>query len=94
MIKSFRHKGLRLLWEKGDGIKLPTDQVTRIERMLNVIDAAQLLPQDFEVYKNWNLHKLSGKWKGFRALKVTGNYRIVFRFEGQNAYEIDYLDYH
>ena len=94
MIRSFRHKGLRLLWEKGDGIKLPADQVTRIERMLNVIEAAQLLPQDFEVYKNWNLHKLSGKWKGFRALKVTGNYRIVFRFEGQNAYEIDYLDYH
>ena len=94
MIKSFKHKGLRLLWEKGVGSKLPADQISRIERMLDVIDAAQKVPRDFEVYKNWNLHRLSGNWKGFWAIKVTGNYRIVFRFEGQNAFEVDFVDYH
>jgi len=70
VIQNFKQRGLRLLWEKGDGSKLPADQINRIERMLEVIDAAQQLPQDFEVYKNWHLHKLSGDWKGFWAIKV------------------------
>ena len=94
MIKSFRHKGLRQLWETGNGSKLPANQVARIERILEVINAAQQLPQDFQVYINWNLHKLTGNLKGFWAVKVSGNYRIVFRFDSQHAYDLDYIDYH
>lgn len=83
-----------MLWEHGDGNKLPHDQVTRIEMILEVIDSAQQVPQDFEAFKNWNIHKLSGIYKDFWSLKVNKNYRIIFRFDGKNAIDIDYIDYH
>lgn len=50
MIKSIRQKGLRQLWEIGNGNKLPADQITKIERILHVIDSAQKLPQDFDFF--------------------------------------------
>jgi toxin HigB-1 len=94
MIKSIRHKGLRLLWEQGNSNKIPADLVTRIEIILEVIDSANQLPQDFESFKNWNPHKLSGNLKDFWSLKVNKNFRIIFRFEGQHAYDVDFMDYH
>ena len=94
MIQSFKHKGLRLLWEQGISSKLPADQVNRIERMLDVIDSAQQVPEDFGAYQNWNIHKLSGDLKDYRSIKVNKNYRIIFRFDGQHAYDLDYMDYH
>jgi proteic killer suppression protein len=42
----------------------------------------------------WVLHALSGNYKGFWSVKVNGNWRIIFRFEDGNAYDVDYLDYH
>jgi proteic killer suppression protein len=94
MIQGFRHKGLRLLWEQNDGSKLPAELVTRIERMLDVIDSAMQVPEDFGAYQNWNIHKLSGKLRGFWSIKVNKNYRIIFRFDGQHAFDLDYIDYH
>jgi proteic killer suppression protein len=41
-----------------------------------------------------NLHQLKGKMKGIRAVKVSGNWRIVFSFKEGNVYNIDYVDYH
>ncbi len=94
MIKSIQHKGLKLLWEQGNANKLPADLIIRIEIILEVIDSAQQLPQDFEAFKNWNPHKLSGELKDFWSVKVNKNFRIIFRFEGGNAYDLDYIDYH
>lgn len=94
MIKSIKHKGLRLLWENGNGSKLPSDLVTRIEMMLEVIDSTQQVPQDFEVFKNWNAHKLVGELKDFWSLKVNKNFRIIFKFDGKDALNLDFLDYH
>lgn len=94
MIRSFRHKGLKLLWEQENASKLPSDQVSRIERMLTIIDSAQQVPEDFEAFQNWNIHKLSGNLKDFWSIKVNKNYRIIFRFDGQHAYDLDYIDYH
>ena len=94
MIKSFAHKGLKLLWEQNNGSKLPADLLPRLERMLTVIEAAQQVPEDFSAFTNWNIHKLSGDMKDFWSIKVNKNYRIVFRFDGQNAYDLDYIDYH
>ena len=94
MIKSIRHKGLRLLWNEGNSGKLPADLVTRIEIMLEVIDTVNQVPQDFEAFRNWNLHKLSGELKDFWSIKVNKNYRIIFRYDGQNAHDLDYIDYH
>lgn len=94
MIQNFKHKGLRLLWEHGDQSKLPADQISRIERMLEIIDAAKQVPEDFGAYQNWMIHKLSGELKHYWSLKVNKNYRIIFRFDEQHAYDVDYIDYH
>ncbi|HWK08139.1 MAG TPA: type II toxin-antitoxin system RelE/ParE family toxin [Puia sp.] len=94
MIKSIRHKGLRLLWEEGNSSRLPSDLVKRIEIMLEVIDSANKVPEDFEAFRNWNPHKLVGQLKDFWSLKVSKNYRIIFRFESQHAHDLDYIDYH
>lgn len=94
MIQSFKHKGLRLLWEQGDGSKFPADQISRIERMLQIIDTAQAVPEDFGAFQNWNIHKLSGELKDYWSVKVNKNYRIIFRFDAPNVYELDYIDYH
>jgi proteic killer suppression protein len=67
MIKNFRHKGLRLLWEEGKATKLPTDQIQRITNILRVIDDTQSVPRDFEFYKSWKLHPLKGNPKGTGA---------------------------
>jgi len=94
MIQSFKHKGLRLLWEQNNSSKLPAEQISRIERMLAIIDAAQQVPEDFGAYANWNIHKLSGELKDYWSIKVNKNYRIIFHFDGQHAYDLDYIDYH
>ena len=70
MIKSFKHKGLKLLWEEGKTSKLPTDQIRRIEMMLEVIDSAQEVPEDFGAFQNWNIHKLSGDLKDYWRIMV------------------------
>lgn len=94
MILNFKHKGLKLLWEQGNGNKLPADLIGRIERMLVFIDTVQKVPEDFGAFQNWNIHSLSGNLSGYWSIKVNKNYRIIFRFDGQNAYDLDYTDYH
>ena len=94
MIKSIKHKGLKLLWTEGNSSKLPSDLITRIEMMLEVIDSLQQVPQDFEAFKNWNAHKLVGELKDYWSLKVNKNFRIIFRFDGKDALDLDFLDYH
>lgn len=82
------------MWEYGNGSKLPADHLVRIERMLEIIDSARQVPQDFDAFKNWNIHRLTGDMKDFWSVKVNKNYRIIFRFDGQDAYDLDYIDYH
>lgn len=94
MIKSFKHKALRLFWETGKAGKLPADQFNRIRQMLEVIDSAQSVPNDFEFFRSWKIHPLKGTLKGYWSLTVKENWRIIFRFEKQDAFDIDYLDYH
>ncbi len=93
MIESIAHKGLRLLWEKNDPSKLPPEQIEKIKRILSAINAAKTL-EPLRMVPGYKLHPLTGDLKGFWAIWVTGNYRICFKFEDGNAYEINYLDYH
>ncbi len=94
MIKSFKHKGLRLLWETGKSGKLPADQLSKIIQMLELIDSVQLVPQDFEFFRSWRIHPLKGDLKGFWSLTVKENWRIIFQFDAQDAFDLDYIDYH
>ncbi|MFY9465063.1 MAG: type II toxin-antitoxin system RelE/ParE family toxin [Sediminibacterium sp.] len=92
MIVNFRHKGLRLYYEKGDASKLPSQHVPKIRLILTRLDAANK-PEELNV-PGYGFHSLSGELKGFWSVKVSGNYRIIFRFESENAHDVDYLDYH
>jgi toxin HigB-1 len=93
MIVSIAHKGLLLLWEKGDHSKLPGEQIVKIKRILQMLHTAQTL-DPLKAVRGYKLHALSGDLKGFWSVFITGNYRIVFRFIEENAYEVDYIDYH
>jgi proteic killer suppression protein len=94
MIKSFKHKALAQFWETGKSPKLPPNHLNRIKQMLEVIDSALQVPQDFEFFRSWKIHPLQGGLKNYWSLTVKENWRIIFRFDGQNAFDVDYLDYH
>ncbi len=92
MIISFQHKGLKLYFEKGDSSKLNPQHVSKIKKILTRLDAATTA--EMLNVPGYGFHKLSGKLKDFWAVKVDKNYRIIFSFDGENASEVDYLDYH
>jgi proteic killer suppression protein len=89
---SIKHKGLKLLWEKNDATKLPPQQVLKIKIILEVLNRAKKV-NDI-AFPGSDFHSLKGELEGYWAVKVTGNYRIVFLFIEENALDIDYLDYH
>lgn len=92
MIASIRHKGLRRLFETGDHRGVMADHAEKLRRILARLDAsASAADMDLPGYR---LHLLKGEWKGFHAVTVNGNWRVVFRFENGNAIDIDYVDYH
>ncbi len=94
MIISFKHKGLQLFWEKGNGSKLPADQREKIRLILDTISDVSTVPQDLLPFRNWRIHPLAGNYEGYWSLTVKENRRIIFKFDGKNAYDIDYPDYH
>ena len=92
MIKSIQHKGLRLFYEHEDASKLPAAHVNRIRTILTRLEFAKSL-NDIGTPGS-RLHPLSGNLKGFYAVNVSGNWRIIFRFEDGNVHDVDYVDYH
>lgn len=92
MIGSFKHKGLKRLYEKDDASKLKADQVKKIQRILSLLDIADA-PGDLDL-PGYGLHPLKGELKGHYAVSVNGNWRITFRMELGNAQDVDLVDYH
>lgn len=93
MIKTFDHKGLKLLWEKGEASKLPPEQVEKLRRILAVLNTAKTL-DPVRAIPGYRLHALSGRLAGCWSVWVTGNYRVLFRFEKGDVFNVDYVDYH
>ncbi len=92
MIRGFRHKGLQRLFQHDDGSKLPPDMVARIRLILSALHAAQEIEaMDIPTFR---LHPLKGELKGSFSVTVRANWRIIFRFEGGEAFDIDFVDYH
>lgn len=92
MIESIRHKGLKRLFEKNDPSKLPSEHLKKIKHILRIMNRAINL-NDIN-YPGSDLHRLSGNLSDFYAIKVSGNYRIIFRFFDGAFWDIDYIDYH
>ena len=92
MIESFKHKGLKKYFEKGDSSKIQPGHKKRLRLILTQLNATATV-RDIN-FPGSNLHRLSGDKKGFWSVNLSGNWRIIFRFEDGNAYHVDYLDYH
>ena len=91
MIRSFRHKGLKRLYEKGETKGVSPQMVPKVRIILADLDASEG-PQDLD-FAGYGLHPLKGDLKGFWAVKVTGNWRVTFRFD-QEPEQVDLVDYH
>lgn len=92
MIISFQHKGLRLFYETGSTKGIRVDHAKRLARMLAFMDRATA-PGDLDL-PGWRLHPLKGDRAEFWSLTVSGNWRVIFRFAGNDIELVDYLDYH
>lgn len=92
MILSINHKGLKLYYEEGNGSKLPSEYLRKIARILTSLDAVNT--EEDIVALGSGIHKLSGNLSDFWSIKVSANYRIIFRFDSGDVSEVDYLDYH
>lgn len=92
MIVSFRHKGLARLYRNADRKGLSSEMVPKLERILARLDVASH-PEMMDL-PGLKLHPLKGALKGHWSVWVSGNWRIVFRFEGVNAVDVDLIDYH
>lgn len=90
MIENIRHKGLKALYEKGTTSGVEQSQVFRLKRRLVVLNHAKQL-QDLNI-PGFKLHAIKGDYKEYWAIWVTGNWRLIFRFEEGNVFDL--LDYH
>lgn len=94
-VRSFRHKGLRRLYEKGQVQGVPPDSRGKLRNMLGFLDAMSD-PQELKTPAlMWKAHELKGDRKGTWALSVTANLRLTFRVDGQGQLcDLNLEDYH
>jgi proteic killer suppression protein len=92
MIKSFKHKGLEQYFTKNIKKLLDAKDVSKIERMLDRLDAAVIV-RDMDI-PGWKLHELKGSREKTWSISVTANRRITFRFENGDTHDVNLEDYH
>ncbi|MDD3287846.1 MAG: type II toxin-antitoxin system RelE/ParE family toxin [Alphaproteobacteria bacterium] len=92
MIESFKHKGLKRLYEKADCGGIHPKLVRRVEDILSLLNIAEK-PEDVNL-PGYHLHKLVGDMKDFWSITVRANWRIIFRFENGNIRDVELIDYH
>jgi proteic killer suppression protein len=92
IIQAISHKGLRLFFEKGNGSKLPAEYLAKIALILDALDA--VASEDDIKALGVGIHRLGGNYAGFWSIKVSPNYRIIFRYSKGDIFDVDYIDYH
>lgn len=92
MIKSFKHKGLKLFFEKGEHSGVQAKHKKRLRLQLSALDTAQVI-EDMDL-PGYRLHKLKGDRKDLWSITVNGNWRITFEFTDGDVYIVNYEDYH
>ena len=92
MIKSFKHKGIKVFFETGSKAGIQPHHAKKLRLMLTLLDNARLA-EDMNV-SSWNWHLLTGDLLEHYSVSVNGNWRMTFKFEGENAILVDYQDYH
>lgn len=92
MIRSIRHKGLKRFFEDDDRRGIRADLMDTVQEILTLLDDAAK-PEDLAL-PGYRLHPLKGERKGYWAMTVRANWRIVFRFDDGDAFDVDLIDYH
>jgi proteic killer suppression protein len=92
VIRTFKHRGLKKLYSENDDSRFLQQFGGRIRRILTVLDTATTI--DGVALPGFRLHPLKGDRKVFWGVTVSGNWRIVFRFEGDDVFDVDLVDYH
>ncbi len=92
MIRRFRHRGLERFFERGDLSGINPQQAARLRRLLTSLNASAA-PAGMNL-PGYRLHQLKGDREEQWAVSISGNWRLVFEFEGEDATNVDLVDYH
>ncbi|MDE2661821.1 MAG: type II toxin-antitoxin system RelE/ParE family toxin [Gemmatimonadota bacterium] len=92
MTRSFRHRGLKRFYERGDPSRVGADLADRVAVALADLDVARK-PSDLDL-PGYRLHPLKGDLEGFWSISISRNWRIIFRFDDGDASHVDLADYH
>ncbi len=92
MIKSWKHKGIKTFFETGNKAGIIGAHAHRLKVILQLLNAANA-PQRLDL-PGMRFHKLKGDLKGYFSVTVRANWRIIFKFDGEDAILVNYLDYH
>jgi toxin HigB-1 len=92
MIRSIKHRGLKRLFERDARSGIRPDLVDTVQEILTVLDDAAT-PQGLNL-PGYRLHPLKGDFKGFWSVTARANWRIIFRFEETDAFDVELIDYH
>ena len=92
MIRTFRHKGLRQLFETGKSRSVAAELQRRLVRQMDFLNRATQ-PADMNL-PGFRLHELKGERKGTWSVTVSGNWRLTFSFRDGGAFDVDLEDYH
>jgi toxin HigB-1 len=92
VIRGFAHKGLERFFRNGSKAGIQPSHAKRLRLILTVLNAA-VAPGDMGL-PGLDLHPLKGARAGLWSVSVSGNWRVTFRFEGRDAADVDYVDYH
>ncbi|TAK73949.1 MAG: peptidase [Gammaproteobacteria bacterium] len=92
MIKSWKHKGLKQFFETGNRSGIVVSHEKRLKIILQRLNAA-IKPEDMNT-PGMQFHKLRGNFNEFYSVSVNGNWRVIFKFNEQDAEDVNYIDYH
>ena len=92
-IASFKSRALGRLFESDDARGISGNLVQRVRNVLFALDQADRV-EDMSRYPGWRLHPLKGDLRGHWSVSVSGNWRVIFRFDRGMAYDVDLVDYH
>ncbi|HAH65279.1 MAG TPA: peptidase [Rhizobiales bacterium] len=92
-LRCFRHKGLRRLFESDDRRAIPASFADKLRDMLAAIDTANAV-EDVGLFPGRRLHRLKGNPAVYWSVTVSGNWRVIFRFDEGDAFDLDLVDYH
>ncbi|NKQ37682.1 MAG: peptidase [Chloroflexi bacterium] len=92
MIKKFQHKGLEKFFLTGSKAGINAAHAVRLQVVLGRLHASTS-PHDMNL-PGLYLHELKGTRKGRWSVRISGNWRVTFEFDGPDAIKVNYEDYH